>query len=135
MPEDKKSKTEQVGLLAEFKGERQDHIWGYELWVENNEKYCSKLLILNKGFESSWHYHERKDETFVILEGEVSLTYANGLNASAQTIILKEGDKFRLKPGVVHTFKSLTLKSTVMEISTTDDGDNVKLRPARRIEE
>ena len=133
MQEEKKLKEEHAQFLAEFKGERHDHIWGYELWIENNEKYCNKLLILHEGFESSWHYHERKDETFVILEGQVSLTYANELNAPKKTIVLDKGEKFRLKPGVVHTFKSLTPKSTVMEISTTDDDDNVKLRPARRL--
>ena len=130
-----KSKEHSIRLLSEFRGERHDHLWGYELWIENNEKYCSKLLILNKGFESSWHYHERKDETFAVLEGQVSLTYANGADAPSQTIVLKKGEKFRLQPGVVHTFKSLTQKSIVMEISTTDDNDNVKLRPARKLGE
>lgn len=130
---EEKFKRDHVQFLAEFKGERHEHIWGYELWIENNEKYCNKLLILNKGFESSWHYHERKDETFIILEGKVSLTYANSKDTPTQTIILNPGDKFRLKPGVVHTFKSLVSKSTVMEISTTDDCDNVKLRPARKL--
>ena len=131
--EQEKFSEEQISFLAGFKGERHDHIWGYELWIENNEKYCSKLLILNIGFESSWHYHERKDETFVILEGQVSLTYANSPNSITETIILNPGDKFRLKSGVVHTFKSLSPKSTVMEISTTDDDDNVKLRAARKL--
>ena len=135
MSEEKKFKEEDIQLLAEFKGERHSHIWGYELWIENNEKYCSKLLILHKGFESSWHYHECKDETFVILEGQVSLTYANELNAPNQTIILDKGKKFRLRPGIIHTFKSLISRSVVMEISTTDDGDNVKLRPARKLNE
>lgn len=122
-------------FLAEFRGGRHDHIWGHELWIENNEKYCSKLLILNKGFESSWHYHKRKDETFVVIEGQVSLTYADGMEAPAKTVVLDAGDKFRLKPGVIHTFMSIPPRSTVMEISTTDDGDNVKLRPARKLEE
>jgi mannose-6-phosphate isomerase-like protein (cupin superfamily) len=125
-------KEENFRFLADFKGERHDHVWGYELWIENNEKYCSKLLILNEGFESSWHYHERKDETFIILEGSVSLTYENERNTS-QTIILKEGEKFRLKPKVIHAFKSLTPRSIVMETSTTDDDDNIKLRPARKL--
>ena len=133
MPEEKKFKENHIKFLGEFKGERHDHIWGYELWIENNEKYCNKLLILNEGFESSWHYHERKDETFIILEGQVSLTYTNGSDSHAQTIILNPGNKFRLKPGMVHTFKSLSPKSIVMEISTTDDDDNVKLRPARKL--
>ena len=128
-----KFKENHIQFSAKFKGEKHDHLWGYELWIENNEKYCNKLLMLNKGFESSWHYHERKDETFIILEGQVSLTYANSPNASPQAIVLNPGDKFRLKPRVVHTFKSLVPKSIVMEVSTTDDGDNVKLRPARKL--
>ena len=133
MPEGEMFKQDCIQFLAEFKGEKHDHIWGYELWIENNEKYCNKLLILHKGFESSWHYHKRKDETFVVLEGQVSLTHANGPEAPAQTVVLDDGDKFRLKPGVVHKFKSLRQKSIVMEISTTDDDDNVKLRPARKL--
>ena len=124
-----------IKFEAAFKGERHDHLWGCELWIENNEKYCNKLLILNEGFESSWHYHERKDETFIILEGQVSLTYANGKNAPEQILVLNQGDKFRLKPGVIHTFKSMVPRSIVMEVSTTDDGDNVKLRAARKIVE
>ncbi|MBI1935323.1 cupin domain-containing protein [Candidatus Woesearchaeota archaeon] len=132
---EKKFKEEHVKFLAGFKGERHDHLWGYELWIENNEKYCNKLLILHEGFESSWHYHERKDETFVVIEGKVSLTYASGLDAPASTIVLEKGDKFRLEPRVIHTFKSLVPKSTVLEISTTDNDDNVKLRPARRLNE
>ena len=127
-------KEEQIRFAADFKGEKHNHIWGYELWIENNDKYCNKLLILNKGFESSWHYHERKDETFIILEGQVSLDHADNPDAPTQTIILNQGGKFRINPGVVHTFKSLTPKSIVMEVSTTDDGDNVKLRAARKIE-
>ncbi len=104
------------------------------------EAYCEGSLVLMlsdaaKGFESSWHYHERKDEAFAILEGKVSLTCANGLDAPTQIIVLNKGDKFRLKPGIVHSFKSLAPKSTVMEISTTDDDDNVKLRPARELNE
>ena len=127
-------KEDGIEFSAAFRGERHGHMWGYELWIENNEKYCNKLLILHEGFESSWHYHERKDETFIILEGQVSLAYANGLDVPSKTVILNKGDKFRLRPGVVHAFKSLASRSIVMEISTTDDGDNVKMRPARKLE-
>src|SRR3989338_9572928 len=135
MTEEKKPKEDGIQFSAQFKGERHYHLWGYELWIENNEKYCNKLLILNEGFESSWHYHERKDETFIVLGGQVSLTYTNGKNAPEQILVLNQGDKFRLRPGVIHTFKSMVPRSIVMEVSTTDDGDNVKLRAARKIDE
>jgi len=130
-----KEPKDELNFHAEFRGEKHEHLWGYELWIENNSKYCSKLLVLNNGCESSWHYHKRKDETFVILSGEVSLSYASKPDGTVKVIILKEGDKFRIVPGVVHCFKSLTEKSVVMEVSTTDDGDNVKLRPARKLEQ
>ena len=132
---DNKTKQDAAKFMANFKGERHDHLWGHELWIENNEIYCNKLLVLNKGFESSWHYHERKDETFIILNGKVSLTFAKDKDSKVQNTILNEGDKFRIRPGLVHTFKSLTPTSTVMEVSTTDDGDNVKLRSARKADD
>lgn len=120
---------------ATFKGKRYDHLWGYEVWVENNEIYCNKLLVLNSGFTSSWHYHERKDETFVILEGEVLFFYAPKDSMLQTCKVLRAGDTFRIKPFLVHSFQSLTERSVVMEVSTTDDNDNVKLSPARRLED
>lgn len=120
-------------FLARFVGERHNHLWGYEVWIENNELYCNKLLILNKGFTSSWHYHERKDETFIILQGEVELTYKDGVNEAVT--VLQAGDKFRIKPGVIHKFKSIDDRSIIMEVSLTDDDDNVKLESARELRE
>jgi len=48
-----------------------DKDWGRELWIVNNDKYCGKILELNKGYRCSIHYHKIKDETFYILEGRV----------------------------------------------------------------
>ena len=123
--------TEQ--FLATFKGKRYEHIWGYEVWIENNEIYCNKLLVLNKGYLSSWHYHEHKDETFIILKGSVGISSAQCGTDDITYQILEPGDTFRIKPGLVHSFHSLSIKSIVMEVSTTDDDDNVKLKPAREI--
>ena len=49
-------------------------VWGKEVWVVNCDKYCSKLLYLNKGACSSTHMHPVKQETFYALEGQVALT-------------------------------------------------------------
>jgi hypothetical protein len=33
-----------------------EKVWGNEEWVANNDKYCGKILNLNKGFRCSIHY-------------------------------------------------------------------------------
>ena len=43
--------------------------WGEELIIENNEKYCGKLLIFKKGCKFSMHYHLIKDETWYVDKG------------------------------------------------------------------
>jgi hypothetical protein len=44
--------------------------WGEELIIENNEKYCGKLLIFKAGCKFSMHYHMIKDETWYVDKGE-----------------------------------------------------------------
>ena len=44
--------------------------WGGEVWFENNDLYCGKLLTVNKKDWSSkglFHYHLVKDESFFII--------------------------------------------------------------------
>ena len=38
-------------------------LWGYEIWIENNEKYCGKHLHVVPGKKCSVHYHKDKKET------------------------------------------------------------------------
>ena len=42
-------------------------VWGKELWIVNCDKYCGKLLYLDKGATSSYHYHKEKQETFYVI--------------------------------------------------------------------
>ena len=48
--------------------------WGYELIFAENERYAGKILHIAGGELLSLQYHERKDETFYVLRGEVNLT-------------------------------------------------------------
>jgi D-lyxose ketol-isomerase len=126
-------KTEK--LLATFKGEKHKHLWGYEVWIENNELYCNKLLVVNKGFQSSLHYHKKKDETFIILKGKVELVCYHSAKPHVILFngVLKAGDKFRIEPGEIHRFKSNTKQSVIMEVSLSDTDDNIKLEPAEKL--
>lgn len=135
------------------------HLWGGEIHLVKTELYTAKLLCLKKGFQSSLHYHKKKDETFFVLFGQISL------ETVSSEIILNPGDSYRLAPNEQHRFKA-TMESAfgkgnllsqvmnylkmpraiklglvtnmfdaiVLEVSTHDDpDDNVKREAAKKI--
>ncbi len=99
-------------------------VWGKEIWIVNCEEYCGKLLMLNKGAESSYHYHPQKKETFYCLEGEVILTVKG-----EDSFLLIE--PYTIQPNTPHSFYGLT-DATILEVSTKhDDNDVVRLRESK----
>jgi mannose-6-phosphate isomerase-like protein (cupin superfamily) len=99
-----------------------DKTWGYEVWLENNELYCGKILHCFKDKWSSqgkYHYHKIKDETFYVLKGKVILDI-NGWHH-----YLNKGDKIRIQPNTKHRFISKVKESEILEISTHhEDSDS-----------
>lgn len=51
-----------------------EKVWGKEVIICNNDQYCGKLLVVNRGAKGSYHYHSKKKETFYCIEGFVILT-------------------------------------------------------------
>ncbi len=90
--------------------------WGKELWIANYD-YCGKLLILNKGFRCSMHYHKNKDETFYINKGKVLMEIDN------EKKIMLPGDSVRLTQGMKHRFTGLE-NSEIMEFSTHHEDED-----------
>ena len=43
--------------------------WGREVWIENNDDYCCKILTVKKNKRCSIHYHKNKKETFLVNKG------------------------------------------------------------------
>ena len=111
--------------------------WGWEYWVENNEKYCGKLLYLLPGFQSSLHSHSLKDETFCVLEGVVVLEYGDPyVPAWRKVDILKPWchDSFRIEPMLPHRFWAIDGPAVVAEFSTChDDKDVIRFEESRAI--
>lgn len=96
-----------------------DKVWGEEIWFVNGEKYCGKLLILDKGATSSYHCHKVKEETFMCLEGYAKLTiegkdYMLAPFTRAKTI----------KPGEYHKFYGIT-EAVILEVSTHHEENDV----------
>lgn len=101
-------------------------LWGYEKWLENNNKYCSKILVLNKGYQCSLHYHKNKDETFLILKGKVKT------EVGPDILIMTPGNFVRVLPGVQHRFSGLE-DSEILEVSTHhEESDSYRIEESRK---
>lgn len=96
-------------------------VWGKEVWVANNNLYCGKKLILNKGKRCSLHYHKNKDETFYIDKGKI-LMEVNG----EEGVFITGDNSIRIVPGTLHRFSGLE-DSIILEISTYhEDSDSYR---------
>lgn len=124
-------------LLSPFQGEHHleevytvPKIWGFEKWLENNEKYCSKLLALKSGYQCSLHYHKIKDEMFLVTKGHVRM------EVDDKVLHMREGNFIRIIPGTVHRFRGIE-DSEILEISThhmEEDSYRIKGEESRRVE-
>ncbi len=112
--------------------------WGCEDWIWNSNRYCGKVLFVNRGKKCSWHYHKVKDETFLVVEGVIALRYSRDTSPPftacvaedyglASEIILRPGDSFHIPVGCRHQFYGVK-SSKIIEFSTHhDDNDSIRL--------
>lgn len=108
-------------------------LWGREKVITNNRKYCMKVLELDSGFESSLHYHKKKDETFLCIKGQVLLEYGPK-GSECKTTILLPDCSMRLVPGTIHRFRAIGEGARIVEASTHhNDKDVVRLEPSRKL--
>lgn len=92
--------------------------WGKEVIIENNELYCGKLLVFNKGAKFSMHYHMIKDETWYVDKGEFLYRWIDTKTADVIEQKLIVGDTVRQRPGQPHQLEALT-DGVIFEVSTT----------------
>lgn len=77
-----------------------------------NREYCKKLLVVLPGQTNPFHYHKLKEETFLVLHGELQIT------CDGVTETIRKGETKTVERGVNHSFSSI--KGCVFEeISTT----------------
>lgn len=101
--------------------------WGEELIIENNEKYCGKLLIFKKNCKFSMHYHMIKDETWYVNEGTFIYRWIDTQTADLHEEILIKGSIVRQRPGQPHQLESLE-NGVIFEVSTTHyDSDSYRV--------
>jgi mannose-6-phosphate isomerase len=99
--------------------------WGHETIWAHTDLYTGKILHMNAGQALSIHYHNRKDETVHLLNGD--MIYRVKLGDQLEDVGLKRGQSFRITPGTVHQIEAVT-DCDVLEVSTTEDNDVVRLQ-------
>lgn len=109
-------------------------LWGQEIWLVNNDRYCAKILVIVPGFECSKHMHPIKKETFFILDGVLALETWDE-NDCRNIELLGEGESKTLEPCTYHRFSSGWDNPTmILEISSThSDEDVVRMEDSRAL--
>ncbi len=107
-----------------------DKPWGHEeIWAET-ARYAGKFLIIRSGEELSRQYHERKEETICVLEGVLRLELGRAPDVEVQ--YLNPGESFHVAPGTVHRFAADAVDVRLVEVSTPELEDVVRLEDRYR---
>lgn len=97
-------------------------VWGEELWIANNELYCSKILRVKKKFRCSYHMHKIKDETFYVQNGYILMRHKD-----TEFFMDRKSEPLRIFPFEYHSFVVLTDSVEIIEVSTQHfDSDNYR---------
>ena len=77
-----------------------------------NREYCKKLLVVLPGQSHPVHYHDRKEETFIVLHGDLKVCCGDAER------IIRRGDTMVVERNTPHSFSSET-GCVFEEISST----------------
>jgi len=105
--------------------------WGREVWWAQAPRYAGKLLVIDKGKRSSLQYHRVKHETVYTLRGRWRLRLGRKVSVQGP------GSVAVIPPRTVHRFEAPFGRATLVEVSTPELRDVVRLaddygRAARR---
>jgi quercetin dioxygenase-like cupin family protein len=95
--------------------------WGWELWFAHSAKYVGKVIFIKKKHRLSKQYHRVKHETIYTQTGRWVLEI-NGRKRE-----MKPGSYAVIEPRVVHRFTSPYQDVHLLEVSTPQVTDVVRL--------
>ncbi len=99
--------------------------WGFEIWFAVTDRYAGKILHINQGEELSLQYHDRKDESIMVLAGELELELGSGVS-QMHTHLLGPGGCQRITPHLIHRMRARTTVE-ICEVSTPELDDVVRI--------
>ena len=108
--------------------------WGHEIRWAANDKYIGKILHIKDGHRLSKQYHREKDETIYVLEGSLLLEFGPHIDAYVDDktpevvrTTLVTGTSQRIEPNIIHRFCAEMGDVTLVEVSTPEMADVVRL--------
>ncbi len=111
--------------LFEYKSiQRVPKPWGYELIYAKTNRYVGKILHINRGESLSLQYHEMKEETLYVVEGDLLLTIEH--EGDRRELRLRKGEAFHIPPRLIHRMEAI-VDTDVAEVSTPELEDVVRL--------
>jgi len=99
-----------------------DEPWGREIWIAEEKKYAGKILEINKGMQTSLHYHIKKKETLYVFEGILNVELLNG-----KVVIVHSGKSITFNPGNAHRLNALE-DVKIFEVSPLQLNDVIRLK-------
>ena len=99
---------------------RTDKPWGYEKVLIYTEKYLTKELFIKEGFQTSFHFHEKKDETMYIISG------AGYIEFNDKKEYFGKNDTIRIEPHIEHSIVA-TENTVLHEVSTPYLNDTIRI--------
>jgi mannose-6-phosphate isomerase len=109
-----------------FEPRRVEKPWGWELIWAEAEAYVGKILFVRAGQSLSLQFHNVKDESWYVQEGQAKLELGDTGQAILNTEVIHAGACFRFRPGTVHRVTALE-DTTIIEVSTPHLDDVVRL--------
>jgi len=101
--------------------------WGREEWIELTDKYCLKRITIFAGCKTSLQYHNKKQETIFFLSGKAIVTFKKEGETKSDIYEVHPGYTLRILPLDVHRIEALDEDVVVMEASTIEVDDVVRL--------
>jgi len=107
-------------------GRRVEKPWGHENIWAHTQKYVGKILFITKGKRLSLQYHEKKDESILVLRGRLRLELENA-DGVLEVLELEPGETRHIPTGRRHRFGAIE-DTELVEVSTPELDDVVRLQ-------
>ena len=104
--------------------EKVDKPWGHEVIWAKTDKYVGKMLVIEPNQRLSLQYHEKKEETILVLEGMLQVWETDDDNSFS---LHGTGSTFHVIPNQVHRFGAGSERVKLIEVSTPELQDVVRL--------
>jgi oxalate decarboxylase/phosphoglucose isomerase-like protein (cupin superfamily) len=112
-------------MIHEAGAGRVEKPWGYELRWAITDRYCGKIIHIDRGMALSLQYHVQKDEWIHVDSGAMELQLEDD-NGEMETHRLTPGMTAHIRPGRRHRFVALE-DTDLTEVSSPEIDDVVRL--------